>query len=1079
MRIAILGSLEVESGGRRVELSGARLQSLLARLAVDAGRPVTAMSLADAIWDGEPPRDESHALQSLVSRLRRALGDPGAILPSGDGYRLEIDPDDVDAGRFERLAAEGRAHLRDGDPERARQVLADALALWRDVPLTGLSAPAFAPTAAHLTDLRVAAVCDRVQADFALGHAAEAVGELEALAEEHPLHERLIGQLITALYAAGRQADALAAYERVRARLSEELGVVPSPELQKAHLAVLQGTPPPAPPARSNGAVAPLGARLTSFVGRERELERVADLLEHQRLVTLIGAGGAGKTRLASELADRWSAQGRGGAWMAALAPVAEPAAIGPALLTAIGLRETQLLSSGKAAPATGDAVTHVMEVLGDRTALLVLDNCEHLIGAVAELAERLLSGCSRLRILTTSREPLAITGETIVPVAPLALPDGEVSAAQALEVPAVRLFADRATAASAGFAVDEETVGDVVEICRRVDGLPLAIELAAARLRTMTLRQLAGRLDDRFRLLTGGSRTAMARQRTLRAVVDWSWDLLDDPERRMLGRLAVFPGGVTVESAEAVCAGGPVHAADVFDLLGALVDKSLLQIEDGAAGNGSWARYRMLETIREYGLERAGEAGELGEIREAHARYYLALAREADPHLRGPDQVAWQQRLDAEHANLLAALRHLGDSGDARGACSMVVALLWFWLMSGSSRDEVLAWVGVARGLPGEAEPLDRVMVNAVHALANVMPGQPGEGDPYATLRTVLAQIADEDLSRHPLLAAVRPMLAVAVGRDRMLELLALSESHPDPWVRATAPFVRVQITENEGDVEGLRAALDESVAAFGEVGDRWGLGTTLAELAGLRILEGDLDGAESALEQSRALMNELAPRADNVMITLRLADVRARRGDVEGARAMLAAEMGARERYPEENAMLRISLAHLTFWAGDAAQARELAAEAMREMGPTRGRRPEQGHVRAMVLAGVALLDLFEGEPAAADTLLPEAYTVAIATQDMPVVAMIGVGVATLAVHHDMSVPAAEILGAAAALRGAEDLTHPEIARLTAALRERLGDAGFNDAFGRGRAMDRDGALRRLDPQHLDQPSGQTRRR
>ncbi len=1063
MRIAILGSLEVESGGRRVELSGARLQSLLARLAVDAGRPVAATSLADAIWDGDPPRDETHALQSLVSRLRRALGDGEAILPSGDGYRLQVDPQDVDAGRFERLAGEGRAHLRDGDPGRARQVLAEALSLWRDVPLTGLTAPAFAPTTARLIDLRVAAVCDRVEAEFALGHAAGVVGELEALAEEHPLHERLVAQLITALYAAGRQADALAAYERVRARLSEELGVVPSPELQKAHLDVLQGTPAPSAPSPRNGSTAHLGARLTSFVGREHELERIAELLSEHRLVTLLGAGGAGKTRLAAELADGWLGQGRGGVWVTALAPVADAAGIGPALLGAIGLRETQLLTSTKAAPAV-DAVTHVMEVLADRPALLVLDNCEHLIAPVAELAERLLGGCPRLRILTTSREPLAITGEMIVPVAPLALPEGDVSASEALEVPAVRLFADRAAAASAGFAVDADTVADVVEICRRVDGLPLALELAAARLRSMTLQQLAARLDDRFRLLTGGSRTAMARQRTLRAVVDWSWDLLTDSERRMLHRLAVFPGGATLDAAEIVCAGGPVQDADVFDLLCALVDKSLLQI-----GGATAPRYRMLETIREYGVERAEEAGELAAIREAHARYYLALALDADPHLRGPDQVAWRRRLDAEHDNLLAALRYLGETGDTRAACGMVVALLWFWLMSGSSRDEVLGWVDFARRLPGDADRLDRVMIEAVHALANSLPGQPGEDDPFTLLRTVLDQIEDEDLTRHPLLAAVRPMLAIAVGRERMVELLALSEAHPDPWVRATAPFVRVQITENEGDVEGLRAALDESVEAFGEVGDRWGLATTLAELSGLRILEGDLDGAERALEQSGVLMDELGTRADNVMIRLRLADVRARRGDVEGARAMLAAEIDARERYPEENAMLRISLAQLTFWTGDAAQARELAAEAMRELGPSRGRRPEQGHVRAMVLNGLALLELFDGEAAQAQALLPEAYVVAVATQDMPVVAMVGVTIAALGVHLKLPVPAAEILGAAAALRGAEDATHLEIARLTTVLRGRLGDAGFSEAFERGRAMDRDGALHRLDPQHL----------
>ncbi len=1072
MRIAILGPLEVESAGARVELSGARLQSLVARLAVDAGRPVTATSLADAIWDGDPPRDEQHALQALVSRLRRALGDGDLITSSADGYRLHVDPDDVDAARFERLAAEGRARLRDGDPQRARVVLAEALSLWRDVPLSGLSAPAFAGTAARLADLRVSAVCDRVDADFALGHAADLVAELETLAEEHPLHERLVAQLITALYAAGRQADALAAYERVRSRLSDELGVAPSPELQKAHMAVLQGTSAPAvSPAQANGGPSVLGARLTSFVGREEELERVSALLDEQRLVSLIGAGGAGKTRLASELADRWMAQARGGMWMVALAPVADADGIGPVLLGALGLRENPLLTTGKAVPA-GDAVDHVVEVLADRSGLLVLDNCEHLIGAVAELAERLLGGCSRLRILATTREPLAITGETIVPLAPLALPVPDATAGEALEVPAVRLFAHRAAAASAGFAVDEDTVTDVVEICRRVDGLPLAIELAAARLRSMTLRQLATRLDHRFRVLTGGSRTAMARQRTLRAVVDWSWDLLDDPERRMLQRMSVFPAGATLDAAEAVCAGGPVDRAEVFDLLCALVDKSLVQIgehDPGLPGEAGWDRYRMLETIREYGLERAEEAGELAGVREAHARHYLALALEADPHLRGPEQVSWQRRLAAEHDNLLAALRQLGDSGDARAACAMVVAMLWYWLTSGSSREEVLTWVEFVARVPGQADALDRLMIETVHAMAEVMPGQQSEADPFELMRRLLDRIADADLSRHPLLAAIRPMLAVAVGRERMLELLEQSESHPDPWVRATAPFVRVQIFENEGDVAGLRAALDESVAAFTEVGDRWGLGTVLAELAGLRILEGDLDGAEGALEQTRALMAELGGQGENMMVGLRLADLRSRRGDLEGARDMLAADLDARERYPEEQALLRISLSTLTLRTGDVAGARELAEEALREIGPSRRTRPDQGHVRAMVLAGLAKVELEADEIESAAQRLAEAYQAAVATQDMPIVANVGVGVAALAVERGLAEVAAEILGAGVRLRGAEDQTHIEIVRLTARLRDALGDARFAEAFERGRNLDRDGALHRLDPASL----------
>ena len=289
-----------------------------------------------------------------------------------------------------------------------------------------------------------------------------------------------------------------------------------------------------------------------------------------------------------------------------------------------------------------------------------------------------------------------------------------------------------------------------------------------------------------------------MARQRTLRAVVDWSWDLLADPERRMLAA----PGGVRGRRHAGGGGGrlrrrsGAARPRSSTCCARWWTSRCCRSTTPPGTARGTGCSRRSAST----GSERAEEAGELGDIREAHARYYLALARQADPHLRGPDQVAWQRRLHAEHDNLLAALRHLGDSGDTQAACSMVVALLWFWLMSGSSRDEVLAWVEFARGLPGEADPLDRVMIDAVHALANIMPGQPGEGDPVAVLTDVLEQIADEDLTRHPLLAAVRPMLAVAVGRERMLELLALSESHPDPWVRATAPFVRVQIYRERG---------------------------------------------------------------------------------------------------------------------------------------------------------------------------------------------------------------------------------------------------------------------------------------
>jgi predicted ATPase/DNA-binding SARP family transcriptional activator len=1045
VRIGILGPLEVVSDdGRGVDVGGARLQTLLARLAIDAGRAVSATALADAVWDGDLPADELHALQALVSRLRRALGDSSLIVQNAGGYRLAVEPESVDAYRFERLAARGARSLRDGDPERALTLLDEALALWRG-PVLGEAGSA----AATLEDVRVSVQADRAQAEIALGRAAGLVGELEALSAEHPLHERIAGQLMSALYASGRQADALAVYERVRARLADELGATPSPELQGIHLSVLQGDETPAPRSRSN-----LTAPLTSFVGREQELARIGGLLREHRLLTLVGAGGAGKTRLATELGARATALAREGVWLVELAPVGEASGIVPAIIGSLGLREVLLLGS-KTAMATAEG-SQLLEALADRDTLIVLDNCEHLLEPVAELVDTLLGACPSLRIMCTSREPLAITGEMIVAIPPLELPPEQISSEEALAVPAVRLFADRAAAASAGFTVDDDNVADVIEVCRRVDGLPLAIELAAARLRSMTLAQLASRLDDRFRLLAGGSRTAMARQRTLRAVVDWSWDLLDDSERALLRRLAVFSGGASLDAAESVCGGGPVGAEDVFDLLCALVDKSLVQI-DGQ-------RYRLLETIREYGLERLEEASELAATREAHARHFAALAIEAAPHLRSAEQLQWLARLKAEHDNVLAAIRYLGEGGDAATVYRVLVSMLWFWLLVGS-RQEVMPWVEFARGVQGEADPLDRLMIDAVYGLAHAIPGGGGQSDPWQALTAMLAQIEDTDLSDHVLLAALRPMLAFATGRERVAELLELSASHPDPWVRATVPFVKVQLTGNDGDIDGMRLALEEALQAFGEIGDRWGLATTLSELSSLRIFDGDLDGAEAAIEQTQSLMDELGASNSGGMVQMRLADLRARRGDLEGARALLTNSLTEQERFAEEAAMLKISLAYVTARLGDTDRARELCAEALGELDGVAARRPEQGHGRAMVLSTVATVELVAGGLEAAQRALREAYPIALASRDMPIVATVGVATASLQCQRGDPGAGAELLGAAASLRGSVDATHPEVARVSETLSEALGEEGFAERFAHGRALDRDAALALLD--------------
>ena len=769
MHVSILGPLLVEHDGAPREIAGGRLQALLARLAIDAGRPVSHGALADAVWEGDPPRDVQHALQSLVSRLRRALGDPALVVQEAAGYRLALTPDSVDALRFERLAREGAAALRAGDPARAGRLLAEVLDLWRGEPVAD---------AMRLNDVRLAARIDLLTAAAEQGAAAEHVAELTELADEHPLHERLGALRMRALAESGRQADALAAYEALRAALDDELGATPSAVLQEAHMAVLMGevAVAPAPPPRGN-----LPAARTSFVGREADLQRASDLLSRHRLVTLVGTGGAGKTRLALELAAR----APGTSWLVELASLGDGESLAPAVLGALGIREATMPDRRTTA---ADAESRLLDALGASDALLVLDNCEHIVVAAAELADQLLAGCPRLRILATSREPLAIGGEALAPVGPLE------------EESAVLLFAQRAASATPDFALDETTAPVVADVCRRIDGLPLAIELAAARLRSMSLQELSDRLHDRFRLLTGGSRAAAGRQRTLRAVVDWSWDLLSEPERRLARRLSVFPAGATLDAVEAVCAGDGVDPDEVFDLLCALVDRSLL----GVRGAGT-SRWRMLETIREYAEEEAERAGELASLRAAHATHYTALVQQADAYLRGPDQLPWLARLRDDRDNVLSAVRFLGETGGGATALRTVTTLLWFWALDGN-REDALVWLRFALSAEGDADPFDRLLAEAIVAWSD-----PDEQpvDPRETVKQAAELLDGVDVTGRPLLAIIAPIVTLMAGdQERGDAMLTALDESPDPWLRAMAPFARGQIAENLGELGEMRDA-------------------------------------------------------------------------------------------------------------------------------------------------------------------------------------------------------------------------------------------------------------------------------
>ncbi len=1068
VHVALLGPLEISLDGRTVALRGARPRTLLTRLALAPGQAVRADALVEAVWDSDLPADELHSLQSLVSRLRRALGDSELVQAAPGGYRLAVEPDAVDAVRFERLAEDGATALARGEHAAAVGLLDEALGLWRGTALADVAAHGFAAAeAARLDARRVSAAADRVDALLALGHGGRVVGELEALLREHPANERLAGQLMSAQVAAGLPAEALATYERVRAALDARLGTPPSPALQALHLSVLRGdgaAPAESAPAarRSNLAVA-----LTSFVGRAPELARIDALLEAGRLVTLVGPGGAGKTRLAREATARWVDRVSDGVWIAELAPITDAVEIVPAVLSALGLRETALVDRpGHRAPR--DGLERLLDALGDRDMILILDNCEHLVTPAAELAEALLGGCPRLRIVATSREPLAITGESLAPVPPLALPEPGADADEALAHPAVRLFADRAAAVTPGFAVDDRSAGAVVEICRRLDGLPLAIELAAARLRSLPLDEVARRLDDRFRLLTGGSRTALPRHRTLRAVVDWSWELLTEPERRMARRLAVFSAGATADSAAAVCAFDGVEPADVADGLAGLVERSLLHV----IPDSQPPRHRMLETIREYGLEQLSEAGEIEAVRGAHARYFADLAQRADDQLRGPGQREWFGRLDDERDNVLAALRWLGDSSDAAGAVRLAVALLWFWLLSGS-RDESRAWLAFALAVPGEADPADRRIAEIALDVAGVSEPPDEERELVARrLAEHLVALEPLDDRARPLIAVARPALALFSGQDELAgRYTAAALEHPDAWVRAATLLFAGARAENLGEAEQTREHLAAALAGFASVGDRWGASLTLTLESGRRVAIGDLDGAEEAAARARDAIDELSPAAAIWVIDLRLADVALRRGELAAAREHVQRVIASTSVGGDDRLFATTQLALIALAAGDPEAARRELRGTRALLAEDRGPgRPDRGHLRAISTSLQALIELAAGDVEAADRLLPDAYALAVATTDMPVVAVSGLAVSERTLAAGDPAGAAERLGACAVLRGGDDPAHPLILALRARLRDALGDQAYAAAYRRGRAMTREEAIARVAPATSD---------
>ncbi|MFF8876463.1 AfsR/SARP family transcriptional regulator [Streptomyces flaveolus] len=1118
VRYRILGTTQaLRPDGTAVPVGGARLRALLTVLALRPGRAVPVGLLVEEVWGDGPPADAPGALQALVGRLRRALG-ADAVASADGGYRLTAVPDDIDLYRFDRLAGEGSRALADGDPDKAAELLDDALALWRGPALADLpdrTAEAARWEMRHLDVLRA-----RHAAALDLGQGEHALPGLTALCDGHPLDESLQALRLRALRDTGRTAEALAAYEGVRRLLADRLGTDPGPELRALHGELLNptgaaggsaahpgsrgravpaggsethpaagrrtgpadragsagsgprpGSAAPAGPAGAVGPVTPAGsagvagsgrptgpagdatsgrpagpaeavgpaahpgpgvpsdpaefagpathagspqhpgpathprpatpapasappgrtaptapsgrttpaapaadhhaatrptapgtadaaagirprgnlrARLTSFVGRDADIQALRSDLATARLVTLLGPGGAGKTRLSQEAAEGAGDSAQDGAWLVELAPVDDPGAVPEAVLTALGARETVLYGAGaeemRAVTATdrqGTAVERLVEHCGRRRMLIVLDNCEHVVDAAARLAEELLARCPHLTVLATSREPLGVPGELLRPVEPLPEPA------------ALRLLADRGAAARPGFRpdADEETAAACAEICRRLDGLPLAIELAAARLRMLTPRQIADRLDDRFRLLTSGSRTVLPRQQTLRAVVDWSWDLLDEEERDVLRRLSVFAGGCDLPAAEAVC--GPA----ALEALGSLVDKSLVV----AAPSGSdGMRYRLLETVAEYAGERLDEAGGRPAAERAHLTYYRELARTTDPLLRGPEQLAAIERLEREYENLRTALRHAIAERDEQEALSLALSLVWYWQMR-DLRVEARNWFSEVMTLG--PDPFDEPVRRAEpvwERCTSAPPPMTGEVLAEARRGVHLAHLAcmDTELDAWQSPQAQRKLRVIAEtyepgmpqtcappgllwffavmlsgDMDRLHEIMnaAVRTCRETPgfdWELAGALQMRAQMLANRTDWAGDAARdADEALGIYRRLGDAWGTAEALSARAEAQERQGEYRRAAASYEAAAELARRLGAHAQVDILDARLGSVLLEAGDVERGEPMLRAVIARTEGTGHNGAMpaARLYLAGWLGMTGRTAEARE----------------------------------------------------------------------------------------------------------------------------------------------------------
>jgi len=1050
MRFGVLGPLAVwTDDGDPVAVPGLKVRALLAALLANEGRPVPADRLIDDLWGDALPGNPGASLSVKASQLRKILEDAepggrGLVASRPAGYQLAAAS--VDAERFGALTAEAR---RQADPAARSERLAEALSLWRGAAFADFADEPFTqPVIARLEDQRLVALEEHAEVRLVLGEHGALAGDLAAVVAGHPFRERLRAALMRALYGSGRQGDALAAYDDLRERLADELGLDPSAELVALHQAILSqdpaldaAAPRPRPP-RTN-----LPVPSTDLIGRDDAVTGILARLESDRLVTLTGPGGVGKTRLATEVGRRRAGSYDDGVWMVELAGF-ERSATG-----SLSDVVTAVLDIREAPGAPGTELDRLAAALGTRRMLLVLDNCEHVIDRAAELADRLLRSVPGLYVLATSREPLGLPGEVVWAVPPLEVParDADLDPEALAGSPAVRLFTARASAAARRFELDGGNAAGVAVLCRRLDGIPLALELAATRVRALGVGGLVARLDDRFRLLATGHRGAPARQQTLMAMIDWSWDLLSEHERAVLRRLAVHADGCSLEAAEAVCGG------DTLEILIRLVDRSLVVMtETGFDG----PRYRLLESVAAYCTDRLDEAGEHEELKRRHYRYYTDLAERADPRLRDGEQQTWLRTLDGEAANLRSALDGAVADGAGAHAQRLVSALCWYWFLRGRL-TEAMRSLSTALALE-DAPSAARARAAAWQTAFGLLQGD--DTDWKARREAALRGFDEVD---DPAGRALAEWLLAYIGfeaedmaiGEKLLDHAATTfREQGDRWGEATVLVLRAKYGHHRGDVAAVDAAGSRAVRLFEEVGDLWGQLQGAEWLAAGAELAGDYDRADRLVRDGLRMAEELHLWPD---VSSRLAWL----GWTGYSRASYAEAREFGERalrlVAEQGQLPAAILAELVlgFTArkqGRFDEAEEVLGRLLKDVSPDDAPPP----YLPIVLVGLGYVAEQRGDPGTALRRHQEALSIGIAL-DGPRVTAFGIeGVAGALVLIEGHAEAARLLGTAGALRRAKGMTpgpaeEDDIGRAAGAARAALGDDAYAAEFARGAVL------------------------